>query len=199
MGHPALVLGAELARPVDATHADRGGRNAERRSVVQHILVRHALGTAIGRTEIQWSPLIDSCLADFLDRRNVAVLQRHHLDMAEIAIDLVGARKDDRRATTGAAHRLQHIERTAGIHLEVVDGIVKARRHGGLRRQVKDRLGIGKRRPDRLRIPNVGQERVQAVGIALLQPGKVLIHPGPAQIVQDDDVLAVGQQPFGKI
>ena len=48
---PALVLGAELPRPVDAAHAQHAGGHAEAARVVQHVLVGRALGAAIGRVE----------------------------------------------------------------------------------------------------------------------------------------------------
>ncbi len=40
---PALILGAELARTVDATHPQHRRRDAEELRVIQHILVGHAL------------------------------------------------------------------------------------------------------------------------------------------------------------
>src|SRR5207302_605341 len=47
MRHPSLVLGAELARPVDAAHAEYHGAKAVAARVVKDVLVGGALGAAV--------------------------------------------------------------------------------------------------------------------------------------------------------
>ena len=53
MRDPALVLGAVLVRPVDAAHAEHGGRETEAAGVIEHVLVGGAFRTAVGAVELQ--------------------------------------------------------------------------------------------------------------------------------------------------
>ena len=111
MGDPALVLGAHLARAVDAAHAQHRGRQAEGAGVVEHVLVGRALGAAVGRVEVERPVLADAVRADAGVARRVGValaVQRH---VGEVAVDLVGAGEDERhRLAAPAAERLQQRE-----------------------------------------------------------------------------------------
>src|SRR5262249_27390978 len=53
MGHPSLVLGAKLTRPINAAHAEDNGRQPVYASIVPDILVGRPLRAAIGGMEVK--------------------------------------------------------------------------------------------------------------------------------------------------
>jgi hypothetical protein len=49
-----------------------------------------------------------------------------HLDRIERAVDLVGRGEDERRGAALRPDRLEHVERAARVHLEILDRIGEA-------------------------------------------------------------------------
>ncbi len=89
MRHPALILRAELAGTVNAAHAQNGRRNGKGFGIIQHILIGHALGAAIGRAEIQRTLLRNPVGADAGLGGTIAILRLDHGKIGQGTIDLV--------------------------------------------------------------------------------------------------------------
>src|SRR3546814_12853777 len=60
MRDPALILRPHLPPAVDAAHAQHSGGQIETACIIQPILVRRALGTALGGMEIERAALGDA-------------------------------------------------------------------------------------------------------------------------------------------
>jgi hypothetical protein len=197
--HPALVLGAHLPGSVDAAHPQHAGGQVEAAGVVQDVLVRRALGAAVRGVEIQPPALVHAVEADRRVAGQVAVvddLQRH---VGQVAIDLVGAGEDQRRAAALAAKGFQHVDRAADVDLEVGDRIGQAGGHRHLGGQVEYGHGVADGAVHGLGVANVADLGADPAGMARLQPGQVAIDARPGQGVEDDDVMAVGGQAIGQV
>ena len=94
---PALVFGAELARPVDAALAQDGGAQTEGMGVVEDVLVGGSFRTAVRGAERKRAGLVDAAIADPRVHRDGAVQRLLHLQISQGAVDFVGAGEDKRR------------------------------------------------------------------------------------------------------
>src|SRR5512138_2307500 len=76
MGNPALVLGPELVRAVDAAHPEHDRGQAEAAGVLAHILVGTAFGAPVGTGEVELVRFVDASARDRL-RGLVATAPSH--------------------------------------------------------------------------------------------------------------------------
>ena len=83
MGDPSLILGPHLAMPVDAAHPQHRGRHAVAARIIQHILVGRALGTAIGRVEVERPVLADAMIADRGVDWRIAIVARGEIQVGQ--------------------------------------------------------------------------------------------------------------------
>jgi hypothetical protein len=60
VGHPALILGAKLVWPVDAARAEDSRRETEGAGVVENVLIRAALGAAVGAAKLEGAVFADT-------------------------------------------------------------------------------------------------------------------------------------------
>jgi hypothetical protein len=199
MGDPALVLGAELARAVDAAHAQHRGRQAEGPGVVEHVLVGRALGAAVGGGEVESGGLVDAVAAQGRVLGRVAAGGEAGRHAGEAAVDLVGAGEDERRAGRLGAQGLENVEGAAGVHLEVLGGVGEAVGHRDLTCEVEDGGGDGDGVGDGVAVAHVGGLGDDAGAVAVAQPVEVLRDAGAAEVVEDDDLAALRQQRVGEV
>src|SRR5215213_10820586 len=108
MRQPALVLGAELARAVDATHAEDHRRQVIDAGVVAYVLVRRSLRAAVRGVEVQ-RPGFRYPIWEIEDI--VARGARHDGHLFQTAVDLVRRREDDDRPSPAQPSDLQYVER----------------------------------------------------------------------------------------
>src|SRR5690606_11445562 len=88
MRDPALVFGAELARTVDAAHAEHRGGQPKRGGIVENVLIGHALGAAVRRAEIEATIFADAMPAHIAVLWLVAVAVLRNGEIPQIAVDL---------------------------------------------------------------------------------------------------------------
>ncbi len=156
MRDPALVLGPALARPVDAAHAQHGGGQAETAGGLEHVLVRRALGAAIGRVEIERPAFADAVVADIRVDWHIGVGGPLQLHVGEIAIDLVRAREDEGHGLAAPAQRIQQAEGAAEVDVEILARVDQAGRHRDLGGEVEHGCGVLHRILDRRAVADVG-------------------------------------------
>src|SRR3546814_2772742 len=76
--------------------------------IIQHILVRRALGTAIGGMEIERAAPVDAIGAQMLGSWQISAVDQREVEILQPAIDLVGGGVDHGRrrgaAEIGRAH-----------------------------------------------------------------------------------------------
>ncbi len=85
-GDPALVLDAELPRPVDARLAEDDRLQAVDPGVVADVLVARPLGAAVGGVEVERLGLVDAVGQVLV---GVAAVALDDADVLEVAVDLV--------------------------------------------------------------------------------------------------------------
>jgi hypothetical protein len=85
VGDPALVLGAELALPVDAAHPEHHRAQAVAARVVVHVLVGRALRAAVRAVEVERPRLRDAVRRDLRRHRRVALPVEPQRDVIEAA------------------------------------------------------------------------------------------------------------------
>jgi hypothetical protein len=129
---PALVFGAELARPVNTALAEDGCAQTKGVGVIENILIGGSLRTTVRGTEGKRAGLIDAALTDIRVRRNVAVRRLLHLQISQIAVDLVSAGEDKRRLGRQATDRFQNGQSTLSINDEVGERVGQAGGDGDL-------------------------------------------------------------------
>ena len=92
---PALILGAELARAIDAAHPQHRRRDGVDPGVVQHVLVGGALRAAVGAVEVERQALVEA-VGEPAERLGAP---RRRLQLRrgfQVAVDLVGGGEDQR-------------------------------------------------------------------------------------------------------
>ncbi len=142
MGDPALVLRPHLPLPIDAAHAQHGGRHAEAAAIIEDILIRCSLGTAIGRVEIERAALVYAMFAQRPFGRMVSVALQLELDILQAAIDLVRRREDHRWWRDAAPRGFQDVEGTQHVDFKVSARVGEAGGDGDLCRHVEHSLGL---------------------------------------------------------
>ena len=96
MSKPALVLIAELARSIDAAHAQDCRPEPIDPPIVAHILIGGTLGAAIWTVEIEHGVFADAGEKSLADRDISVAAAGHVIPSEQLAIDLVGRGKDHR-------------------------------------------------------------------------------------------------------
>ena len=104
MCDPALIFGSELARPVDAAHAQDRGAQAKYPRIVAYILISRSLGTAIRTVKIEDGIFRHAFAQMPLGRRVAPATRRNRAVVQEAAVDLVGRCEQDRRLRVSHAH-----------------------------------------------------------------------------------------------
>ncbi len=138
-------------------------------------------------------------LARRLVGRRVAAPHVLHLHVPERAIDLVCAGEDDWRTAPCQACGFEHVERAAGVRLEIVRRLLEAGGYRRLRRKVKHGLGVSEGSFDRAEVADIGDQGLDGAAVAVHQPFEVSLDAGTAEIVENDHVLAVAQKAVGEI
>ncbi len=95
------------------------------------------------------------------------------------------------------AHGLKHIDGAASVDLEISDRIRHPVGHRNLGCQVKHGTGFPHCIDDRDRIADIGDNDVDPVTMAGLQPLGILADAGAGEIVQDEDVITAFGEPIG--
>ena len=192
--HPSLILDAHLSRAVDATLAKNHRWQAVDAGVVARILVSGSLRTPVGRKEVE-----RLCLRDA--EREVAVgvagLLLDYRYLFHPAVDFVcGGIKEDGIGAR-VPRRLQRVEGTQRVVLEVGAGV---RHRGGDRRlagQVHDNVGILRRLGQCVVIAHVAYDQAEGISAVLLaQPGHVGLGPPAREVIVHRHPLAPAQQPM---
>ncbi len=107
--------------------------------------------------------------------------------------------KRSRRFSSRLAHRFQQVDRAPGIDLEIVERLVQTGRDRRLRGEMENRARIRQHRLQSRQVPDIDKRRVNPRAVPLLQPGKVLVDAGAAQIIDQDDIPALPEKAFSEI
>src|SRR5690606_21912992 len=184
---------------VYAAHAQAGCGDPERGGVIENVLIGYSLGTTVGGAEAEHAVLGYAVNTDDLVGGCVAIVQLDQLQILKIAIHLVRAGEDDRCPRSGLAHSLQHVEGAARVHLKIFERLIEARCYCRLGCEMK----YGFRIADCIlyggEVADIGAKEMNFVPVTFLQPSKVVFHTEPAEIVEDDDILAFTQKTVGQI
>src|SRR5947209_7168675 len=199
MRDPALILRAHLMRAIDAAHAQHRRQQIEASGIIQNVLIRGALGAAVGRVEVERPMLVDAVAAQARFYGQIALVVAFKLDIAQIAVHLVRAGKEKRRARIVEAQRFQERERTADIHVEIEAGFDQAGRHGDLCRKMENGPAIADRFTNRRPIPDIATGERDFVGVTTLQPFEIVLDAGTCERIEDEDRISFARQPIGKV
>jgi hypothetical protein len=123
--HPALVLGAELARPVNTRHAEHHGAQPVDASIVVHVLVRGALRAAVRRVEIQGFMFVDAVGCDLRVGKTKARFTFDRGSVWQRPVDFIGRRVQDGWRASGLAgpYGFEHVVRSQKVDIQVLAGI----------------------------------------------------------------------------
>jgi hypothetical protein len=196
---PALILGAELVRTVNAAHSEDDRRQPEGARVVEDVLVRGALRTAIRAVKIDRARFADARHPRVGVRWDVTAFVGHELHVFQVAVHLVRRREQERWRFGQRAQRLQEVQRAAGVHHEIEYGIGEARRDGHLRGEVIDLRHAVDRARHGGAIADVAVHDVHAAGKRVAQPAKVRVDAGAREVVEHADGAAAFEQPCGDV
>src|SRR4051794_9046819 len=189
MRDPALVFGAELARPVDAAHAHHRATQPEHARVVPNILVGGPFRTSIGTMKIEWGFFADAGLRRPI-LRLAARAAAAHLGIGEkAAVHLVGRGKQNRCCGIELAHRFKHVQRAACVNLKIVAWMVQASRDRDLRGQ----MDHCRRARDCFiycfAIANISCLNLNAIAALALEPMCILMRAVAGETVEHGHVL----------
>jgi hypothetical protein len=129
-GYPSLVLHAELPLTVDARLAEDHRRDAVDPPVVMHVLVSRAFAAAVRRVKVE-AAVFRYTFGKISKAISRGIFHADHIRHS--AIDLVGGSVDHQWLVSRLTNRLEHIEGTAGVDLEIFDWAGDGRRDGNLR------------------------------------------------------------------
>src|ERR671936_661549 len=104
MSEPALVLGAELTRAIDAAHAQHHGAQPEYTRVVPHILIGCSLGAAVRAVEIERAVLAQTVSQAFIERLVAFAAPPEPILADHLPVDLIGGREANRSSRGVPAH-----------------------------------------------------------------------------------------------
>ncbi len=199
MGDPALILGAHLAGTIDAAHPHHRGRQAERARIVEHILLGCTFRTAVGRVKLERAFFRNAAAAQDFVARLICLFIGRELDIGEIAIDLIGAGKDEGGARTAFANGFEQPDRGFEIDRAIFERIEEAARHRDLRGEMKNGAcffhGIAESRG----IAHVGDGERDLRAVARPEPSDIAFDAGANQSVVDEDMFALARQTVGEI
>ncbi len=199
MRDPALVFRPHLMRAVDAAHAHDRGQQVEAARIIEHVLVGGPFRASVGRVEIERAAFIDTVSAQARVLWQIAVVLAFELDVAQIAVDLVGAGKQDRRARIVEPHRFEQRNRAADIHVEIEARLDQAGRHGNLRRKMENGPTIPDRFADCRTIPEIATRKRNLVGMARLQPFEIVLDTWARQRIEDQHRVTVARELIGEV
>src|SRR5208337_3100298 len=103
---------------VDARLAEHHGRDAVDTPVVMHILVSRAFAAAIRGVKVERTVFRDT-FGKISKAVSRGIFHADHIGQS--AVDLVGGRIDNEWLVSRLTNRLEHIEGTAGVDLEIFD------------------------------------------------------------------------------
>jgi len=199
VGDPALVLGAELVRAVDAAHAEHRGGQPEAARVVEDVLLGARLRAAVRRAGLDGPLLVDAAAVERAVDRAPASALADQREVRQRAVDLVGGRVEQGRRRRLRAQRLEHLERAGGVDVEVAARIDEARRDRGLPGEVELRRRAGERGAEPATVADVGDHRFDPGAVGLAQPGQVSLDAGARQVVVDPDAVPGAREVRGEV
>jgi hypothetical protein len=126
-----------------------------------------------------------------------AIIDQCHI--REVAVHLVRACEHDRHEVATAAQRVEQQQRAMHVDLEILARVAEAGRDRHLRGQVEHGGGARDCLLGRWLIADVRRDGADPARVPPLQPGKVLLHPGPCQRIIDQEVVTFGREPVGKV
>jgi hypothetical protein len=124
-------------------------------------------------------------------------LENHNVLHA--TIDLVGGRIEDDGLTFREASSLQNVEGAQSVDLKVVAGILDRKRDSDLGGKVVNDIDVGRSLAQCLKVTDVGLKQGPSVTMLSTQPFDVVVDPGTREIVVDDDLVALADQPVCEI
>src|SRR5947199_3750078 len=155
MSQPSLILGTKLPWSVDAAHPQHGRVHPVNARIVPHVLVGGTLRASVGAIKVQrnifrhatgemsiyWNMTVSNLL-------DVAVLH-------QATVDLVSRCEDHRSRMIMDPDRLQHIQGTPGVDLEIVDRLLQTAGNRNLSGEVQYRSRAAHRLDHRNRVANI--------------------------------------------
>src|SRR5207253_4501834 len=111
------VFPAELTRAVNAGLAEYDRPQAVDARVIERVLIAGALGAAVRRMRIESAVLPDAAAET---REGVASGTLDDAQIRQPSVNLVRRAVDDHGLGSGLPRRLEHIERSERVHLEIV-------------------------------------------------------------------------------
>ena len=185
-----MVLVAELARSVDAAHAEDRRCEPVGSSIVEHVLVGRALAAAVRTMELERTILGYSECSQVVIGRLVPRGRGLERDIVERAVDLVGGRVEDARRLLHAPRGLEHVQGSEAVDGEIRTRVVEARRHGDLRGEMEDMSDAIQGRIDRAGVAHVGDHELESIAMALFQPTDVPFDAHSREVVEDAHAFA---------
>src|SRR5690625_371027 len=189
MGHPPLILCSQLMWPVDAAHSENRGFKSVGSGVIKHIGICRTFRAAIGTLEVEMG-----LLADLLRLHVVAHLVRVEFQPSYLSVDLVGGGEDQRGAVDALAYRLEQIQRSVKIDIEIVAGIILTGGNGHLGSQVIDKVSLTDCFLNLVRIAYISNGNIQIMLVVPAQPVNISFHSRSSQVIQNGDRFSLLQQ-----
>ena len=194
--HPSLVFRTKLVRPVNARHPEHDRRQPVDAMVVANVLIRRALRTTIRRMKVQRASPRHAI------RKILEFVPRRTLDnpiMFQPAVNFI------RRRVEESWHRLlppgcfEHVHRSLRVDRKILLRICDRSRHRHLRGQMKHRLRPFHRLFHGAVVSHVTLHELYPLAVLPPKPVEILLHAGAADVVEQNHLMPLAQQPIRQI